>query len=137
MRARIHRGSKEIGGSCIESEESGQRILLDLGLPLSAESNTPRFLPAVSGLDGNDPSLHGILISHPHLDHYGLLAHVSPKVKIGLGKTARRVLRAASDFVPVEWPLPNVGWDYCSRNSFDVGPFHVTPYLVDHSAYDA
>lgn len=137
MRACIHRGSKEIGGSCIEVEQSGQRILLDLGLPLDAEFNTPRFLPPVRGLDGSDPSLLGILISHPHLDHYGLLAHVSPAVKVGLGASARRVLRAASDFVPGEWPLPNAGWDYRSGKSFDVGPFRVTPYLVDHSAYDA
>ncbi|WP_275445908.1 MBL fold metallo-hydrolase [Caballeronia zhejiangensis] len=137
MRACIHRGSKEIGGSCIEVEQSGQRILLDLGLPLDAEFNTPRFLPPVRGLDGSDPSLLGILISHPHLDHYGLLAHVSPAVKVGLGASARRVLRAASDFVPGEWPLPNAGWDCRSGKSFDVGPFRVTPYLVDHSAYDA
>jgi ribonuclease J len=137
MRACIHRGSKQIGGSCIELEESGQSILLDLGLPLDAEVNTSQLLPALSGLNGSDPSLLGILISHPHLDHYGLLAHVARQVKIGLGASARRVLCAAADFVPGEWPLPNAGWDYCSGRSFDIGPFHVTPYLVDHSAYDA
>ena len=69
MRVCIHRGSKQIGGSCVELEESGQRILLDLGLPLDAQSSTPQLLPALRGLDGSDPSLLGILISHPHLDH--------------------------------------------------------------------
>jgi ribonuclease J len=137
MRVCIHRGSKQIGGSCVELEQSGQRILLDLGLPLDAQSNTPELLPALRGLDGSDPSLLGILISHPHLDHYGLLAHVSRAVKIGLGPWARRVLRAASHFVPGDWPLPAAGWDYCSGKTFEVGPFRVTPYLVDHSAYDA
>jgi ribonuclease J len=137
MRVCIHRGSKQIGGSCVELEESGQRILLDLGLPLDAQSNAPQLLPALRGLDGSDPSLLGILVCHPHLDLYGLLAHVSRNVKIGLGASARRVLRAASDFVPGDWPLPSDGWDYCSGKSFNVGPFRVTPYLVDHSAYDA
>jgi ribonuclease J len=89
MRVCIRRGSKQIGGSCVELEASGQRVVLDLGLPLDAESNNLHLLPAIQGIDGNDPSLLGILISHPHLDHYGLLAHVSNHVKIGLGASAR------------------------------------------------
>ena len=137
MRVCIHRGSKQIGGSCVELEASGQRIVLDLGLPLDAESNDRRHLPAIRGIDGTDPSLRGILISHPHLDHYGLLAHVSNSVKIGLGPSARRVLKAAAGFVPGDWPVPSPGWDYESGKTFEIGPFRVTPYLVDHSAYDA
>jgi ribonuclease J len=67
MRVCIHRGSKQIGGSCVEVESLGQRLLIDLGLPLDAENNSIEYLPAVAGLDGNDPSLLGIFISHPHL----------------------------------------------------------------------
>jgi len=85
MRICIHRGSKQIGGSCVEIEYQGQRLLIDLGLPLDAESNDSRYLPAIQALDGNDPSLLGILISHPHLDHFGLLAHISPNIPIGMG----------------------------------------------------
>jgi ribonuclease J len=137
MRVCIHRGSRQIGGSCVELEQSGQRILLDLGLPLDAKANTAELLPRLSGLDGSDQSLLGILISHPHLDHYRLLDHISRDIKIGLGAAARQVLRAAADFVPGDRPLPAAGWDYRSGESFTVGPFNVTPYLVDHSAYDA
>jgi ribonuclease J len=39
--------------------------------------------------------------------------------------------------VPGDWPLPAPGWDYASGETFVIGPFRVTPYLVDHSAYDA
>lgn len=47
MRIRIHRGTKEIGGTCIEVEAQGKRIALDVGLPLDAsdeehESLLPR-----------------------------------------------------------------------------------------------
>ena len=79
MRVGIHRGSKQIGGSCVEVESLGQRLLIDLGLPLDAEKNSIQYLPDIVGLDGSDPSLLGIFISHPHLDHFGLLAHISPK----------------------------------------------------------
>ena len=48
----IHRGSNQIGGSCVEVESQGNRLLIDLGLPLDAEGDPRQFLPAVSGLDG-------------------------------------------------------------------------------------
>ena len=31
MRVRIHRGTQEIGGTCIEIEAQGKRIALDVG----------------------------------------------------------------------------------------------------------
>ena len=137
MRVCIHRGSKQIGGSCVEVESQGQRLLIDLGLPLDAENNSSQYLPEISGLDGNDASLLGILISHPHLDHFGLLSHISPMIPVGMGPAARRIMAAAAPFLPGNWPVPSQGWDYQSGQSFEVGPFRITPFLVDHSAYDA
>jgi ribonuclease J len=137
MRIVILRGSKQIGGSCVEIESQGQRLLIDLGLPLEAEKDDIQYLPEISGLDGSDPALLGILISHPHLDHFCLLAHISPNIPIGMGAAARQILTAAAPFLPGIWPVFAQGWDYQSGKSFDVGPFCITPILVDHSAYDA
>ena len=50
----IHRGAQEIGGSCVELESQGQRLILDLGLPLDAEKNDIKYLPEIPGLDGQD-----------------------------------------------------------------------------------
>jgi len=107
MRVCIHRGSKQIGGSCVEVESCGQRLLIDFGLPLDAVINSKQYLPKTSGLDGSDPSLLGILISHPHLDHFGLLAHISPNIPVGMGAAARRKLEAAAPFLPGTCP-PNI-----------------------------
>ena len=96
-----------------------------------------KYLPDIVGLDGSDPSLLGIFISHPHLDHFGLLAHISPKIPVGMGPAARRILTAAAPFLPGNWPIPAKGWDYQSGQSFEVGSFRITPFLVDHAAYDA
>jgi len=137
MRVCIHRGSKQIGGSSIEVESCGQRLLVDFGLPLDAEENNRQYLPKIAGLDGSDASLLGVLISHSHLDHFGLLAHISQKIPVGMGTVARRILAAAAPFLPGNWPTPAQGWNYESEQSFDIGPFRVTPFLVDHSAYDA
>ncbi len=137
MKICIHRGAKEIGGSCVELESQGKRILIDLGLPLDAENNDPKYLPDITGLDGKDSSFLGILISHPHQDHFGLLTHISQDIPVGMGSAARRILKAAAPFMPGKWAAPEKGWDYETGVPFEVGPFTITPYLVDHSAYDA
>lgn len=137
MKLCIHRGAKEIGGSCVELESRGKRLLLDLGLPLDAENEHSQYLPNVSGLDGSDPSLLGILISHPHQDHFGLLSQIAPNIPVGMGAAARRILTAAAPFMRDFWPVPAQGWDFVSEIPLNIGPFRVTPYLVDHSAYDS
>jgi ribonuclease J len=137
MNLTIHRGSNEIGGTCVEVESQGQRLLLDLGLPLDAEGDPRQFLPNISGLDGRDRSLLGILISHPHQDHFGLLAEVAPTIKTGVGAAARRILTAAGPFMPNKYTPPPIGWDLENRKPIAIGPFTVTPYLLDHAAFDS
>jgi len=135
MQVCIHRGAREIGGSCVEIESDGQRLLLDLGLPLNAELNeTP--LPDVSGLESLDESLLGIAISHAHLDHYGLIAKLRQKVPVLIGDGAIRIINAARQFFPDIPAFPNI-IELKDRNPVSKGPFIIVPYLVDHSAYDA
>lgn len=131
MDVRIHRGSHEIGGSCIEVIAAGKRLLIDAGLPLSGFDNqTNPPLPKI------DPSsIQAIVISHPHLDHYGLLPWL-PNIPVVMGAAARRILMAATPFMRGTLPLLR-GKDLIDLNQITIGPFTITPYLVDHSAYDA
>src|SRR2546426_6356 len=98
MRARIHRGAQEIGGSCIEIEAGGQRLVLDVGLPLSAVPGEEPALPQVAGVTGGDPSLVGVVLSHAHPDHYGLVDRVGSDVPIYAGAATSRILREAAFF---------------------------------------
>jgi ribonuclease J len=133
----IHRGTHQIGGSCVEIKSSGNRIIIDLGLPLDAEGDGEKYLSEIPGLDGCDDSLSGILISHPHLDHFGLLSYINEKVPVHMGKDARKIIENASPFLPGNWPAKTCGIDFELGKTFKSGPFEVTPYLIDHSAYDA
>ncbi len=137
MQLCIHRGTKQIGGTCVELVSEGKRILLDLGLPLDAESSDSAYLPPVQGLKGDDDSLLGVLVSHPHMDHSGLLPHISEKIPVHMGEDARRIMETAAPFLPGHRPLKAQGIDFKNEETFTLGPFSVTPYLVDHSAYDA
>lgn len=135
MRICIHRGAHEIGGSCVELESSGQRLLLDLGLPLEAEENTPDLLPAVRGLREGASDLLGVVVSHPHMDHYGLLGHVRSDLPVAMGEAGRRILEAAAPWIPKS-VVPAPGPVLKDRQAFDWGPFRITPIAVDHSAFD-
>lgn len=136
MRVCIHRGSAEIGGSCVELEQDGRRLVLDLGLPLDADLRGDLPLPPVPGLAAGDPSLEGVLISHAHPDHYGLAPRLHPSVPLYLGEATQRILSEAAFFSPAGAELRAAGY-LRDREPLRLGPFTVTPFLMDHSAFDA
>ena len=94
VRLTIHRAAHEIGGNCIEITAKGQRILLDAGRPLDAsEDETNGLVP--STLDMGQP-VAGVLLSHPHQDHYGLLDELPASWPVYCGKAAESLIRLTS-----------------------------------------
>jgi ribonuclease J len=137
MRICVHRGAEEIGGNCIELEAQGKRLVLDLGRPLDSGFEDEVPLTPVPGLaKGDDPTLLGVVISHPHLDHWGLVPQIAPSVPVYIGEAAHRLLKEAAFFSPAGADLGPAGFLH-DRRPFALGPFTVTPYLMDHSAFDA
>jgi len=136
MKACIHRGSKEIGGTCIEVEAQGQRIVLDVGLPLDAADPDHLPLYPVKGFAKTDPDLLGVVISHPHQDHYGLAYRLPKSTPFLIGKAAESILAAADVFTRGGLHMERV-IHLQDRKPIVLGPFTITPYLMDHSAYDS
>ena len=137
MRARIHRGAAEVGGSCVELESGDERLVLDLGRPLWAEAGDEVSLPAIPGLRGDgDGGLVGVVITHGHPDHFGLIEGISPDVPVYIGEAAARILDDAAFFTGLESRLSPAGFLSDGR-PLQLGRFEVTPFLVDHSAFDA
>ncbi|NDV24440.1 MBL fold metallo-hydrolase [Desulfovibrio sp. JC022] len=128
MKIIIHRGTNEIGGSCVEVENNGTRILLDAGSPLD---DSPAFLP-----DSID-SFDGVFISHGHQDHYGLIEHLPDEVPLYIGDIAWKFMNSLRLFL--EKPILEVNnkTSLDAGKSYSVGSISVTPYLVDHSAPQA
>lgn len=141
MRVRIHRGAQEIGGSCIELAADGARLLLDLGLPLGADPDDSALHPPLT--DGIAPGpLAGLVLTHGHRDHVGLAHLIEAGVPVAMGAAARRILAAAAPFVPGPAPAwiaapGETTLDLIDGVPLRLGPFTVTPHLVDHSGFDA
>ena len=134
MRVRIHRGAHEVGGSCIEVEASDSRIILDVGRPLGALRDEFVPLPDVTGLREPDPSFLGLIISHGHQDHWGLIDQVTNNVPVYIGEATHGILKEAA-FFSAGVRLDPAGF-LRHRDSFPLGPFTITPFLNDHSAFD-
>lgn len=154
MKLIIHRGAKEIGGSCVELSTVNNRILIDFGMPLVnaakqpfdsnvlrgksvAELKKEKILPNIRGLyKDEEKCVDAILISHSHLDHYGLLGYVNPAIPVYMSEGARALIEISNIFTPNK--LPNVHIKTInSKRRFVIGDFEITPFLVDHSAFDA
>lgn len=88
------------------------------------------------GLSTGDPELVGVLISHGHPDHYGLAAQIHSSVPLYLGEATQRILSEAAFFAPTGISLTASGFPR-DRAPLRLGPFTVTPFLVDHSAFDS
>ena len=112
MRFCIYRGSKQIGGSCVELESEGAHIVLDLGLPLDVEAPSGVFVPPIEGLRSPVPSLLGIVLSHGHRDHWGLLPEIPGNVPLFMGAATERIMRAASfsSASGINAVSPAIGW---------------------------
>ncbi|MFD1330745.1 MBL fold metallo-hydrolase [Methylopila musalis] len=136
MRVRIHRGARQIGGTVVELEHDGRRLLLDCGLPLDGDPDDPGVMPAVDGLAVADDGLLGVVLSHGHRDHWGLLPRARAALPIFMGEATERIFTAAAPFVPGTLTTKASG-HLVDGQPLEVGPFAVTPHLVCHSAFDA
>ncbi len=157
MQLTIFRGTKEVGGNCIELSTEKTRIILDVGMPLfnenrqtldtftlrrmkTEELNRNGVLPKVPGLfslpeepDADD--LDAILLSHAHLDHVGLLSHTRKSIPIYASSGTSKMMLAGAVFANQN-ELPRERFrELRSNRAEQIGDFTVTSFPVDHSIF--
>jgi ribonuclease J len=154
MKLTIHRGTKEIGGSCVEIATETTRLIVDIGLPLVNANREPfdrdatrnktlqqlveaKIAPSVPGLFVDGPSPDAILLSHSHLDHVGLLSNSDDQIPVYATSGTSKMMLAGSVFAGQASVDRNRFRQISSRESFTIGDITITPYSVDHSSYGA
>jgi len=124
LKVKIIRGTDEIGGTCLKISTDKTALLFDIGASLTDEK-----------LILNESKVDGVLISHAHQDHYGEL-DLLPDTTVYSGKDTETLIDATRLFTGKE-PLKNTWEHFENGKAFSIGDFEVTPYLIDHSAYDS
>lgn len=127
MQITIHRGSQEIGGTCIQLTSGATTLLLDAGQPLAEGGSLPD-LAAIAP--------DAVLVSHPHQDHFGLIDRLSSATPVYLGQVARALIEAPRRFLCQDLPA-NTFRLLRPWQPVAIGDFTVTPLLVDHSSPEA
>ena len=77
-----------------------------------------------------------LILSHAHQDHFGLIQYADPNCKIYLGKATQKLIEITGLFTNQDWEISNCQ-HFESGVPFFVGDIAITPYLMDHSAFDA
>ncbi len=103
-------GVSEIGGNKILLSEGGNRIFLDFGKNFGKESAyyddpylTPRdefqllnlgLLPDLDGIykGEKEPSIDGVLLTHPHLDHWGYTCFLDNRIPLYCGEGTKKMI---------------------------------------------
>ncbi len=142
----IHRGGREIGGSAIEVRTQNARVLFDLGSPLDYNpkeaSDVGRMrrsgvLPDILGLYYDDvPSFDAIVLSHAHTDHYGLINFAHPDIPLYLSRGSKVLMDLSARYLGYQAPsIKQITFNM--YQPFSIADMKITPYLIDHSAFDA
>ena len=145
MNFQIHRGTKEIGGSCVEIWTKSTRMVVDFGMPLVNPDKThfnsreiKKISPSVlieKGILPNIQTLYdkskntALILSHAHQDHYGLINYLHEDCKIYLGKATQKLIEITNIFTNQDWTISNPKL-FESGKTFAVGDIEITPYLI-------
>jgi ribonuclease J len=125
MKAKIYRGTKEIGGTCVElTADNGKILWVDLGAPLDDKN---------PNIDYANNKVDALLISHPHQDHFGLMEKVGTDIPIYIGEVAFDFINATKIFID----LPLLKGNYKTIKPWQTftiaDTFKIQSFLTDHS----
>ena len=152
MQITIYRGTKEIGGTLIEVKTAATKILIDAGYPLFL-NNEPiddkiaklphtellrlGVLPKIEGLyTWDESSFDAVLISHAHIDHYGLLKYINSTIPVYMSAGTETLINISQRFKICD-SFDLAVREFKMYQPFQIGEIRIKPFLMDHSAFDA
>lgn len=159
-------GVGEIGGNKILLQDEETKVFLDFGKNFGKEKTyyeypflSPKnekqllnlgFLPEIDGIykDDPEPTIDGVLITHPHLDHWGYTCFLDNDIPLYCGEGTKNIILnyeySGSTGPKKKYYLANLtksgGYSqfkdfntFRTGDTFKVGSLRIIPVHVDHS----
>lgn len=143
MKITVHRGARQIGGCATEIATEKTRVLIDFGseLPQPGQETAPL---SVEGVTSGPPRCGGVFFTHYHGDHVGEIGAILPDIPLYMDAAGREILLTLQRRLALRDPqiaplLPRLEAirPLTQGVPVTVGDLRVTPFTVDHSAYNS
>ncbi len=125
----VIRGENRIGENLIEISKGNTKLLLECGIPLLKTEHG-----AIAERKVLSTHYQGVIVTHYHPDHCGLLKKKISADGIYMGKSTRDILLCRGEICAENLEKIRVMKD---GERFLIGDIRIKPYLCDHSAYDS
>ncbi|MFH1354159.1 MAG: ribonuclease J [bacterium] len=129
-------GLEEIGRNSVAVEYKSDIVVIDLGLMFPSEQmyGIDYIIPDISPLYGKEKNIKGVIITHAHLDHFGAVPYLLPKLGnppiYGSEFTMRLVQKRQADFPQYAKPTVNI---IKAKQRFKLGQLEIETFHVNHS----
>lgn len=133
MQIRILKGTNQIGGAFTEITSKKGRIIIDFGNDLDNKNK----LEKIEGLTTGEKSYDGVIITHNHQDHMGRIDEILPEIPVYMSDLSRKIYERAFCFSKGKGKISRKTINIEDRKPFKIKDITITPYVVDHSAYNA
>lgn len=142
MQIKIYRGTHQIGGCVTEIKTATARIIIDMGEELPSANRTEQSSLDINGVTCGQPDCNAVLITHYHGDHVGMFNKVLPQIPIYMGAVAKQIYAVVQNTLKAKLDKGNpqkvhAFKEYIIGKPLYFGNIKVTPYTIDHSAFDA
>jgi ribonuclease J len=142
MQIKIHRGTHQIGGSIAEIKTENARIIIDFGAELPRADKTWSAVFEINGVTSGNPDCDAVLITHYHGDHVGMFENILSEIPVYMGATAKKILCAVQKTLKIKLNNGNpervqTFLEFEAGKPFYIKDVKITPYCIDHSAFDA
>ena len=136
MKTKIIKGTNQIGGCITEISTENSRIIIDFGEDLIEDKE--KEIVIIPGLnDGKESLYDAVFITHSHGDHIGLVNTINKDILVYVEETSKEIHNLTCAFVFDMESITRETKSFKFGEKIIVGDIEVTPYIVDHSAYNS